>query len=252
MTHRSFLPAVGLLLMLPGCRISPLTNQIAVGEEAFVVMVGDGTGGAGDLYAGSAAGGTLFQLTFTNTAEGMPRLDPTGGLLAFLRDDAKGRSWLVVMNLFNAAEREVQLPPEAGSVTDLGWDADGTMLYLRTDSGHYRTPAPPAALALQSIVEEAEVMAADSAVAVMLGSPAFARVVPCPDQGLCIQTDSIVAPLVADGRDPLRWTSDSVGYLVDQFLVVRPLGPGRSRRIEWSDPPAGLRSPTHFQPSPEE
>lgn len=244
--------ALGMMLTLPGCRVSPLTNQIAVGEEAFVVMVGDGTGGQGDLYAGSAAGGPVFQLTFTQDPERLPRLDPTGGLVGFVREDSRGQAWLVVMNLVNSAEREAKVPLDAGAVENIAWSTDGTMLYLRSSAGLYRTPAPPGAFEFSPMTNgSVESMAADSALSVMVGNPPFATVVSCPEQGLCVRTDTVTAPLVVDGRDPLRWTGDSVGYLVDQMLIVRPLGPGRTRRIEWSDPPPGLRTPTHFQPNRE-
>jgi len=241
----------GIVLALGGCRISPLTNKISVGQEPFVVLVGQSQGNQTDLFAGSAGGGEMFQLTFTREPERSPMLDPTGVQLAFLREDPRGEVWLVVMNLFNTAERETRVPTDAGPVERVAWSHDGTRLHLRTGAGLFSTPAPPARLALAPLLEgSSEAGAADSTLSILLGDPPFAAVVSCPDDGLCIRSGTEDTPLAVDGRDPLRWTGDSVGYLVDQAVVVRPLGPGRSRRLEWSQMPAGIREPTHFQPIP--
>ena len=239
----------GVVLALGGCRISPLTNKISVGREPFVVLVGQDQADQTDLFAGSAGGGEMFQLTYTRDPERLPMLDPIGVQLAFLREDRRGEVWLVVMNLFNTAERETSVPTAAGPVERVAWNHDGTRLYLRTGTGLFSTPAPPARLALAPLIEgSSEAEAADSALSILLGDPPFAAVVSCPDGALCIRAGTEDTPLTVDGRDPLRWTGDSVGYLVDQAVVVRPLGPGRSRRLEWSQMPTGIRQPTHFQP----
>ncbi|MGH7579710.1 MAG: hypothetical protein ACREM9_06020, partial [Gemmatimonadales bacterium] len=94
-------------------------------------------------------------------------------------------------------------------------------------------------------VAPAERPAADSALAVLLGAPAFARVVPCASpEDLCVAGDTGSLELLARGaRDPARWGADSVAYLQGDRLVVRPVGPGRARSVEWSGVPA---RPRHF------
>ncbi len=216
-----------------------------------MVLVGQGQGDQTDLFAGSAGGGEMFQLTYTRDRERSPMLDPTGAQLAFLREDPQGAVWLVVMNLLNTAERETTVPTDAASVERVAWSHDGTRLYLRTGAGLFSTAAPPARLTLARLIDgSTEAGAADSALSILLGDPPFAVVVRCPDGGLCARSGNEDTPLTMDGRDPLRWTGDSVAYLVDQRVVVRPLGPGRSRELEWSGMPTGIREPTHFQPGP--
>jgi len=106
------------VLLLPvawACRVSPLTNRIAVGEEAYLVFVGEGRDGWTDLFAGAAGGGPAVRFTFSREAELSPALDPTGAMVAFLRGGAEGDPvFLTVMNLLSATERETRVPAALG------------------------------------------------------------------------------------------------------------------------------------------
>ena len=86
----------------------------------------------------------------------------------------------------------------------------------------------------------------------LLGEPAFARVVPCPEPGaLCIQSDSGAPTLLARGaRDALPWGTDSVAYFVGGDVEIRPLGAGRSRHLAMDSPPPRPRQMTAFTGSP--
>jgi hypothetical protein len=247
------------LVALGACRgISPLTNKIEVGSDPFLVMVGEGADRQTDLYAVSAGGGEVTRLTFTRDSESAPTLDPSGVAIAFLRSRPGGgssRTWLVVMNLINSAEREHEVPGSLGKPRHLGWSRDGRTIYLSGDSGFAATPAPPAALAVQRLDStDARIPAADSAVSVLLGDPPSARVENCATD--CISTAAakqcVVAAtgerqdLGAGVRSPLRWGSDSLAYFEGDDLVVRPLGGGRPRRVAWVRPPAQAREATYW------
>jgi hypothetical protein len=90
--------------------------------------------------------------------------------------------------------------------------------------------------------------AAESSLAVLLGDPVFARVVPCSTPGdLCVVGDTgAPGPLAAGARDAARWGADSVAFLIGDAIEVRPLGPGRARRIAWSGLPGRPRQLTAF------
>jgi hypothetical protein len=77
--------ALLLLLGTAGCNFSPLMNRIEVGQEPFVVVVGEGADGRADLFAVSSGGGEMTQLTYTTLLEVGPRLTPEGALLGFIR-----------------------------------------------------------------------------------------------------------------------------------------------------------------------
>ncbi|MBA3496208.1 MAG: hypothetical protein H0T86_03805, partial [Gemmatimonadales bacterium] len=98
------------------------------------------------------------------------------------------------------------------------------------------------------LVPAAERAAAESALAVLLGTPAFARVVPCAEPGsLCLAGDTGAPGLLARGaRDAVRWGRDSVAFFVGSGLEIRPLGPGRARRLDWRNPPRRARQLTVF------
>jgi hypothetical protein len=83
---------------------------------------------------------------------------------------------------------------------------------------------------------------------VLLGRPAFARVVRCPEpEDLCVQADTGSPGLLArQAAAAARYGDDSVLILIGRDLLVRPLGPGHARRIEWSELPPAPREPTAF------
>jgi hypothetical protein len=175
-------------------------------------------------------------------AESRPALAPDGGAVAFLRD-----STVWVMNLVSGSERRVRLPKGAGAPSRAGWSADGSSLVVRTTQGLYRWVAPPKKGAAVKI-PAAERAAADSALAVLLGSPVFARVTPCEQPAdLCVVSDTGAPELLAQGaHDAARWGNDSVAYFVGDDLRVRPLGRGRERTVELTNSPANPREATMF------
>ena len=90
------------------------------------------------------------------------------------------------MNLLNGAEREIELPEGAGPPEQVGWTTDGRSLVVRAGGRLYRAAAPPAEGAARPVAG-AERAAAESALAVLLGEPGFARVVPCATpEDLCV------------------------------------------------------------------
>jgi hypothetical protein len=229
--------ALGATLLLAlGCRgtLSPLSNKLKVGEESYLVMVADGEEGKGDLFAAAPVSGTTYQVTFTRLDERAPALSQDGALLAFLRSlspgDSAGAS-LVILNLLNGAERRLAAPP---GIEALRWAPNGAFLYARGPAGLFRTPAPPAPLAL-SAVPEAERGTGDSLFRILLGAPPMGEARPCATgAGICasLETgDSLV--LSAGASEALAWGGDSVAYLEEDGLVVRPLGGGRTRVIRW-------------------
>jgi len=238
-----------LLLACTGS-LPPLRNRIEVGRDRYLVFVGGGGPAGGDLYAVPASGGQPFPITFTNVGEMRPALSPDGAALAFLRggslrDSTPSSVW--VMNLLNGAERDLPLPPGAGLPRGVGWTRDGGSLVVDTDGGLYRVGVPPAPAAPRA-VPQAQRAQAESTLAVLLGTPAFARVVSCAAPGdLCVAGDTGAPALLARGAtDPVRWGSDSVAYLTRGLLEIRPLGPGRARRFDWSSVPRRPRQLTTF------
>ena len=238
-----------------GCRgsLSPLSNRLAVGQEAYLVFVATGEGGAGDLFASSAGGGTVFPISYTRVDESAPALSPDGVSLVFIRSrstaDSLSRSvW--VMNLLSGTERELP-PAEPGSrPTHLGWSRDGKTIYVKTDRGIEAVQAPPEAPEPRTL--RGDSAAADSALSVWVGEPVFAGVRPCPSEGaLCVYPGASAPQALAPGsHDPVRWGRDSLGYFVGADLYVRPLGPGAQRRVSWSPLPVRPREPTYFSPPP--
>lgn len=246
-----------LLLLAGGCKlsVSPLINKLKIGEEAYLVFEGKGEGEAGDLYAVAAAGGPVYPFTFSKVHETAPALSPDGAVVAFIRgrtpdDSSSYRVWF--MNLLNGAERSAPAFPPGVVPTRLGWSADGRLLYVATGAGPYETAAPPGRAQLFR-VPSARRGAADSALAVLLGSPAFARAAACPGgTGVCAWRDSSPGDTLSlQARDPARWGADSVGYFVGDQLEIRPLGGGHSREPSWTGEPDSVRFPTYF-PGPGE
>ncbi|MBA3258827.1 MAG: hypothetical protein H0T68_05090 [Gemmatimonadales bacterium] len=241
-----------MLLILTACEgtLPPLRGVAEVGRDAIVVFVGGQGQAGGDLFAVLGSGGQVIPLTYTNVGEMRPALSPDGGAVAFLRggslsDSTPGSVW--VMNLLSGAEREVSLPEGAGPPTRVGWAKDGRSLVVAAGSGLYRAPAPPAEGDAKAIPPGARV-AAESSLAVLLGRPAFGRAVGCENSSdLCVLGDSGAPALLAKGtRDAARWGGDSVAYFMGDALLVRPLGPGRERRVRLEGGPARPREPTVF------
>lgn len=227
--------------------MSPVQNRLAPGEEPFAVFTATGEGGVGDLFAVRAEGGATFPITYTRVREMAPALSPTGTALAFIRegvrDDTSSRR-VVVMNLLNGAERIV--PAAAAPPDAVAWSADATLLFIRIGSDTYVSAAPPAKPDLRRL-DSLEALHADSAFAVLVGTPAFAQVVECPEGGVCVQQGGGGRTLFsADGRGPVRWGSDSVGYFVGSAFFVRPLGPGRMRELRLTPPRIDPRQVTFF------
>jgi hypothetical protein len=239
---------VGLLVLAACGGLSPLRGRAIVGRDAYVVFVGDGPGGEPDLYGVRADGGPVFQITYTSVTEAAPALSPDGGTVAFLRARTVGDSipaavW--VLNLLSGAERQLPLPPGASRPERVGWSRDGRTLYVGADTERFALAVPPAATAAR-LLQGGERAAADSSFAVLLGDPPFGQAVPCA-QGLCVQAGTgAPTPFAMNARDAARWGSDSVAYLSVGELIVRPVGPGRGRRVEWSEVPARPRELTAF------
>jgi hypothetical protein len=246
--------ALLLPLGLAACQgaLPPLRDAIQPGEDPFVLFVG-GTGRAGgDLYAAPAGGGPTLQITYSGVGEMRPALAPDGGAVAFLRgeslrDSVPGTVW--VMNLLSGNERRLALPKGAAPPDQVGWMDGGRTLVVAAGGVLYGAPAPPASDAAQPIPAPARARA-ESALAVLLGEPAFARVVRCGGgHDLCVVSagdTGAPALLAAGARDPARWGGDSVAYLAGGVLLVRPLGPGRERRVHIGGAPKGLRQVTVF------
>jgi hypothetical protein len=240
------------LALLAACErgFLPLGGHFEVGRDPMVVFVGGDAPAGGDLYALRADGGGAIPITFSVVGEMRPSLSPDGSQVAFLRggtlaDSLPATVW--VLNLVNGAERRVPLPLEAGRPERVGWTDGGATLVVRTASGIYRAPAPPAEGEAVPVTGRAR-PAAESSLAVLLGNPAFARVVPCEDPAdLCVEGDEGAPALLAkDARDAARWGDDSVAYLAGGRLVVRPVGPGRARVLDWNAVPARPRQLTVF------
>jgi hypothetical protein len=234
--------------------LPPLRGQMEVGRDAYAVFVGGTSRAGGDLYAVRTDGGPPVQVTFTPVGEMRPALSPDGGMVAFLRgtslrDSTPGSVW--VMNLLTGADRELALPKGAGTPVAVGWDRDGRSLVVRASAGVFRMRAPPAGADPRPVPSN-ERPAAESSLAVLLGDPVFARVVPCAQAGaLCVAADTGAPGLLARGaRDPLRWGSDSVAYFLRDQVEIRPVGPGRARLLGWDNPPDGARQMTVFTGRP--
>jgi len=245
--RRLWLAGVAALL---GCQgVSPLTNKIAVGQEPLVVMVGTGPDNQVDLFAASPGGGVVHRLSFTRNVEFSPAIHPGGAAVAFLRratTPADSTARLSVMNLVNAAEREAVVPPGIGRPQRVGWNRDGTRLYVTGEYGFAASPAPPAAMEL-AVLEAGnpEIALADSATAILLGDPPIARVEAC--SGSCIAAAAQVMCVVSPSgerqelgplvRWPARWGADSLGYVEGDRVMVRSLAGGKARVIAFTRMP---------------
>jgi hypothetical protein len=234
---------VSLLTLLTACAVTPLSRRIQVGEEPFVIGVGEGSDSMTDLFAAPAGGGAFVRLTFTRAEERLPRLSPEGTAVAFVRREggaANPRWALVVLDLLTTAERRAPLPAGTGAPMRTGWARDGSAVVV---AGGYFTLAPerdsliPVSLAQQP--------AADSATRELLGDPPAAMVGECAGE-LCITAaNGDISRLGPGDSGAIRWGADSLGYFTSRGFEVRPLSAGSSRRPDWSGKPGALRSLTH-------
>ena len=228
--------------------LPPLRGQMEIGRDAYAVFVG-GSGGNSDLYAIRPDGGRPVAITFTNVAELRPALSPDGGTLAFLRgaslrDSTPSSVW--VMNLLSGSERELVLPKDAGRPAQVGWEPAGTSLILRSERGLYRVNAPPLPPAPRAVPAH-EGGHAESTLAVRLGNPVFATVVPCETaDDLCVSAAGAPGLLARRAHDAARWGDDSVAFFVGDELEIRPLAKGRPRRLAWTHVPEAPRQLTFF------
>ena len=231
-------------LLLNACNLTPLTNKIDVGEEPFVIGVGEGPDSATDLFAAPAGGGNFVRLTFNRAEERGPRLAPDGLSVAFLRRVPGSAEWtLVILDLRGSVEHSARLPAEAGAPERLGWSPDGRVVLVRAQ-GDWETAAPPGRVALTR--STANPARADSLTAELLGDPPRGTVARCPDGNACIRSSAgELTPLGAGAVGALRWGADSVGYFSNGGFEVRPLGGGRLRQPAWKGLPARLRELTY-------
>lgn len=232
--------------------LSPLHNHAEAGKDAYAIFVGDGPTGAADLFAVRGDGGPAFQITYTDVVEAGPALSPDGVTVAFLRgrtmrDTVPGAVW--VLNLMNGAERELDLPQGAAPPDHVGWARAGDVLFVRAGAEVYRLAAPPASAGAR-LARPDERLTADSSFSVVLGDPPFARVLACGGS-LCAEgANGPPTPFVQEAHDAVRWGPDSLGYLAGDELIVRSVGPGRSRRVLWRGAPKRPREFTFFPGRP--
>jgi hypothetical protein len=247
-----FLAALGMTTLIGACEgtLPPLRGKVEVGRDPYALFVG-GRGISSDLYAVRGDGGPTIPLTYTPVAELAPALAPNGGTVAFfrgrsLRDSTPATVW--VLNLLSGSDRELRLPKDAGAPRQVGWSRDGKSLVVRAEGGLYRLAAPPAKPESR-LVPGTGRAAAESSLAVLLGDPVFARVVPCPAAGeLCVVGDSGTPGFLArKAQQAVRWGPDSVALLIGDKVEIRPLGRGRPRRLTWSNLPENPRQMTFFE-----
>ena len=232
-----------MVLIATGCSVSPLTNKIRVGEEPFVIGVGEGSDGLTDLYAALAVGGSFYRLTFNRGEERLPELSAGGVQVAFIRRNTTADPWsLVVLDLRNNREASTPLPRAIGDPTALGWSQDDGVVVVR-GHGSLVTPAPPGALWLRSVALDS-VRWADSLSSELAGTPPFARITACPD-GACVVAGSDTTRLPGV-TGAIRWGPDSLGYFGSSGWEIRPLAGGRVRRPDWKGVPTRLRDLTYW------
>lgn len=239
------------LLLFAACSLPPMRGKAEVGKDPYAVVAADGNGG-GDLYAVVGAGNEVLQITFTPVREFAPALSPEGGMLAFLRSPMPGRPGrpvLWVLNLLGRGERELPLPDSVDeTLRRVAWSDDGLTVYAQSDAGLWEWPAPPRKPVPQR-VPPGERARADSALSVLLGSPPFASVVACDSAGAryCVQArDGRRQPLSPGASAPTRWGADSVAWLENGKLEIRPLAGGAARLVELTGGATRPESVTYF------
>jgi len=245
-------PLTAYLLPLTSCAVTPLTSRIQVGEDPFVIGVGEGADSATDLFAAPAGGGAFVRLTFTRAEERLPRLSPEGTKLAFIRREgtrAEARWSLVILDLRTTGERTALLPANAATATRIGWSPDGRRAVVAAGDYFALSATATAGDALIS-VEAGGAAAADSMTRELLGDPPSAMVRDCAD-GLCIvAANGDTSALDRGASNAIRWGADSVAYFSTHGFTVRPLAGGASRWPDWKDKPSGLRNLTYHPGTP--
>jgi hypothetical protein len=239
-------------LSVAACAVTPLTNKISVGQEPFVIVVGEAPDGNTDLFAASASGGSFFRFTYNRPVEDLPRLAPDGKRVAFIRRQTKeavNSTELVVFDLTTAGETRLPLPEVAWNVERLGWSPDGTRLFVSAGRS-FVTPAPPARMGLAPVSPDSAA-AADTLTAEALGRPPYALVRRCPTGEACILAGTETTSLGGGVTEAIRWGPDSLAYVRNGQLTVRPLRGGHQRVPAWVDAPRNLRSPTFYPGSGE-
>jgi hypothetical protein len=235
-------------VLLTACGgLSPLRKHAIVGRDSYAVFVADAPGGAADLFGVRGDGGAVFQITFTPVREARPALSPDGGMVAFLRarrlqDSVAGAVW--VMNLLTGGERRIEMPARIDADA-VGWTRDGRSLLVTAGRFAYEIPAPPARGEPRAI-PPSEWRRVDSALGVFVGDPPFARVYQCEESLCAASAGGTPAALADQGRDPARWGSDSLAYLRGDELLIRPVGPGKARRVSWTGAPPNPRELSGF------
>ncbi len=236
MTGHRFL-VTGSWLLIAGCAVTPLTNKISVGEDPFVIGVGEGPDSLTDLFAAPAGGGAFVRLTFTRAEERGPRLSPDGLVVAYLRHTPGGSDWsLVLLDLLRNSEHSAPIPPAAGTAVGLGWSPTGDRVVVR--AGRYLATRAPGPIVLEPI----DSIAGDSLVSERVGAERQGVIRACAGGGgLCVVVGDAVTPLGPERSGAIRWGADSLGYFEAGNFEVRPLLGGYARRPAWSGRPAHLR-----------
>jgi hypothetical protein len=238
------LTVLTVLTVPTGCSVTPLTNKIKVGEESFVVGVGEGSDSMTDLYAAPARGGVWSRVTFNRGVERLPKLSPDGIRVAFLRRSNDGDPWsLVVLDLQNNREASAPVPKAVGEPEALGWADGGSQVVVR-GAGSLVSPVPPRALWLRSVSLDS-IRWADTATSELLGDPPTARIAVCPE-GSCVVSGSDTTRLEG-ATGAIRWGADSLAYMGSTGWEIRPLAGGRVRRPEWTGVPANLREISYYE-----
>ena len=232
--------------LLGACTVTPLTNKVRPGDEAFVVVVGEGEDRETDLFAAPAAGGKFTRLSFNRLVEDLPELSPAGTAVAYVRTRSAADSvphQVVVLDLLTNDERTANLPEAAPRPDRLGWARDGSVLYVWA-SGAYRVDL--AAHPLTAVpVGAAELAQADSAAAELLGDPPQGAVKRCGGWACIVAATGDTTSLGEGVGEAIRWGPDSVAYFKKGSLLVRPLTGGHTRQPLFHDLPANLRRPTY-------
>lgn len=227
-----------------------MRGKAEVGKDPYAVVAADGEGG-GDLYAVIGAGNEVVQLTFTPVREYAPALSPDGGMLAFLRQPHNGQPSIWIINLLGAGERELPLPDSVSqTLTRVAWSPDSRTVYAESGVELWRWPAPPAKPVAEPVPPD-ERARADSALGVQLGSPPFASVVACDTAGsrFCVEApDGRREPLGAGATAPTAWGADSVAWIRNGTIEVRPLKGGAARLVKLEGR-EGLSAVTYFEGS---